>query len=382
MSDFSVPVVKVGPIKKHSNADKLSITEVDGCPVIIQTADFKEGDIAVYVPIESVVPLDRPCFSFLKDANHPERTTARIKAKKLRGVFSMGLLIPYNAIYEAIEAVNPGGSRFLSAPSHYVNLDVSAELGIVKYEEPEPGSSTTPKVKQPWWKIVLAWIKHPLKMWKYNISHPGGAEKAPDGTLVYDMESIRKYRHVIKPGELVYVSEKLHGTNFRCCFRKGKFHVGSHRTWKKESPDDRYWKIAIRYDLENKLRNNPDLIVFGEIYGSKIQDLEYGSGPGETRLAVFDLYDINRKSFLDYEYFLRVCETLNLPKVPMLYVGPYSQENIDFMADGKTTIAGATHIREGIVVKPQIERKEHGRRIIFKLIGESYMLRKNGTEGH
>jgi hypothetical protein len=58
MPEFSCPVVRVGPVTKHPNADSLSITEVDGCPVIIKTTDFKEGDLAVYVPIESVVIQD------------------------------------------------------------------------------------------------------------------------------------------------------------------------------------------------------------------------------------------------------------------------------------------------------------------------------------
>ena len=43
MSEFSCPLVRIGAIQKHPNADSLSITEVDGCPVVFKTIDFKEA---------------------------------------------------------------------------------------------------------------------------------------------------------------------------------------------------------------------------------------------------------------------------------------------------------------------------------------------------
>ena len=40
MSDFVCPVLKISKIDKHPNADSLSITEVEGCPVVIKTGEF------------------------------------------------------------------------------------------------------------------------------------------------------------------------------------------------------------------------------------------------------------------------------------------------------------------------------------------------------
>src|SRR5512133_2448361 len=91
MPIFSCPVVKLEGIKKHDNADSLSIVTVEGCPVVIRTADYKEGDNAVYVPVDAIVPESVPGTEFLKDHR-------RIRAARLRGVFSMGLLLPSSVL--------------------------------------------------------------------------------------------------------------------------------------------------------------------------------------------------------------------------------------------------------------------------------------------
>lgn len=65
-SEHRVEVVRLGPITKHPDADTLSITTVlGGYPVILRTGEYKEGDLAVYVPIDSVVPENDPRWEFL-----------------------------------------------------------------------------------------------------------------------------------------------------------------------------------------------------------------------------------------------------------------------------------------------------------------------------
>lgn len=86
MSEWLVEVVKLGAVRKHPNADSLSMTDVhDGYPVVFRTGEFKEGDVAVYVPVDSIVP-DDPAYAFLQGKR-------RIKARKIRGEYSQGLLL-------------------------------------------------------------------------------------------------------------------------------------------------------------------------------------------------------------------------------------------------------------------------------------------------
>src|SRR4051812_24887017 len=113
MSEFHVEVVRLGAIEPHPNADSLSITRVHGgYPVIIRTGEFRTGDLAVYVPVDSGGPADEPRFAFLGEPR-------RIKARRLRGVFSMGLLVPASDEWAA-------------------GADVRAALRITKYEPPLP----------------------------------------------------------------------------------------------------------------------------------------------------------------------------------------------------------------------------------------------------
>jgi len=50
--------------------------------------------------------------------------------------------------------------------------------------------------------------------------------------------------------------------------------------------------------------------------------------------------------------------------------------------DGKESVSGkGVHIREGVVIRPSIERYEYKLgRVQLKSISEKYLLRKNATE--
>src|SRR5438128_12699518 len=101
--------VEVVPVKlrRHENADSLSIVDIFGYTVCVRTADWKDGDFGAYIPPDSVVP-DTPEFAFLAGKT-------RIKAKRLRGVVSFGLLMP----------APPGGK---------IGDDVAELMGVTHYE--------------------------------------------------------------------------------------------------------------------------------------------------------------------------------------------------------------------------------------------------------
>ena len=77
--------------------------------------------------------------------------------------------------------------------------------------------------------------------------------------------------------------------------------------------------------------------------------------------------------------FIRSC---GWETVPILYEGPYSREIVAELTDGATTIPGADHTREGIVIcaVPDTISNLTGERKIAKSISEAYLLRKNATE--
>ena len=331
MSDFGCPAVRVGPIEKHPNADSLGITHVYAYPVIVRLGDFAPGDLALYVPVDAVVPCEGP-FAFLADPKRPGKPV-RIKAKRLRGVFSMGLLTP------APKCASEGE-------------DFAARFGIVKYEEPEP-----------------------LSTGGEDAPSPPGMPAAPK----YDIEGYRRWPDVLVPGEEVEITEKIHGCNGRFICWQSALHVGSHTRWKRDSESSVWWRAARQLDLADRLAWAPGMLFYGEVFG-QVQDLRYGSKPGEVFLRFFDVFDPAASRWFDRDERLALCSGLGLPTVPDLHVGPWDPALLT-LAEGQSTLAAADHVREGIVIKPVRERfDDRIGRVILKCHGESYLTRKGGTE--
>ena len=86
--------------------------------------------------------------------------------------------------------------------------------------------------------------------------------------------------------------------------------------------------------------------------------------------------------YLDDAELDDACESMMLSRVPVLYRGPFSRAVMAEHTDGREVVSGkALHIREGIVMRPRIERRhdELGR-VQLKSVSEKYLLRKGGTE--
>ena len=330
MSTFSVTVVRVGAVSRHPNADTLSLTEVRGCPVVLRTGSFVEGDLAVYVPVDAVVDTTVPELSFLAADG---KTTVRIRAKRLRGTFSMGLLV--------------------GAPADAAEGDDLAErLRICKYEEPEPVSMAGEQARAP----SLLVPTYELEAWRHY------------GPMLFDA------------GEEVVVTEKLHGTNGRFVVDpEGRLHVGSHRTWKQVDGTTVWARVAEQYGLREKLARHPGLVFYGEVYGSGVQDMTYGHAGGRLSLAFFDVFDSVTGDYLSHGAAETMLGELALPTVPVLYRGPLDVALLSRLAEEDSVHGG---IREGVVVRPVVERVSMAVRCVLKVVSERYLLRRGGTEHH
>jgi RNA ligase (TIGR02306 family) len=332
MPEFKCEVVKVGPLLKHPNADTLSMTNVWSYPVLIKNGEIAEGDLAVYIPIDAVCPTDNPKFSFL--GNHP-----RIKAKKLRGVFSMGMLMKAD-------------------PDMKEGDDAAPVWGIKKYEEQDVA------------------VSH-----NGNLKTGGDCESVPFFYENYDVDHGRKYGKVtFKEGEEVVITEKIHGCNSRFVYYEGRLYAGSHNTWKKPDEANMWWKVAKQYDLERKLARFPKLIFYGETFGW-VQDLRYDHKQGEVSFNVFDIFDLETGKWLDWQNVVNFCNMLDLPMVPVLYQGPWADWLPNSYMNGNSM--RGNNMREGIVVAPVVERFDmYCGRPKLKYVSEAYLLRQNGTERH
>jgi RNA ligase (TIGR02306 family) len=324
VSEFHVKVVRIGKVEKHPSADNLSVTHVADYPCIVRTGEIAEGDLAVYVPIDSVVPKGDPRWAFLGEH-------LRIRARRLRGVFSMGLLVPAD-------------------PGMVEGDDVAERLGITKYEPPEP-----------------------FQM--------GGDNEKDFGYMpVYtDIEGLRAHPDLLQPSEEVALHEKVHGSNGRALFHKDRLWVGSHTGVKRMDPTNLWWKAALAYDLEAKMRAVPGIVIYWEVYGW-VQNLRYGIDKAHCiKIALFDALDMQTRVYLDHDDFTALAIRLELPTVPLLFRGPWDP-SLKSHAEGPTVIGNGVHVREGFVVRPVKERfaEALGDRLILKMHGEGFLTRKGG----
>lgn len=329
MSDLNK--IEVVPIKleRHPDADSLSIVTVfDGYTVVVRTDDWEHFTQAAYIPPDNIVDITRPEFSFLENP--------RIKARKLRGVMSQGLLVPVPDTFK-------------------IGDDVTEYLGVTRYVPPA------------------------------DVEMSGDAEAGPPRPPKYDIESWFKYKRVLNDGECVVITEKLHGTNASYTYQNGRMWVSSRSMYRKYNEHNVYWR-ALKENpwIEELCKNMPGVFLYGEIFGW-VQNLKYDCKQGELKFRAFDIYDARERLQGDiYGYYLDDYQFSSLVEfysksdtsiVPTLYMGPYSEQIVLDNVSGKSTIA--SHIREGVVIKPVNERYDHKvGRVILKAVSPEYLAKE------
>jgi len=323
MSSFKVRIVRFPKCGKHPNADTLCIVHILGYQVVMKTGLFREGDWCVYVPADALVPLDHPTFQFLKTPDS-SKTHSRIRPRKLRGIFSIGFIIPL-----------PPGTG-VSPPEEE---EVTKALGITLWEPTET----------------------------YALD---GRQASPPDLFcpIYQIEPLWNSPDAIKEGEMVWITEKIHGCNSRFCVdHSGNFHVGSHSCFWLDSEANVWWKTSRAYpELEQACRENPGWTIYGETYG--VQDLKYGLKNGQTAFAAFAVFA--GSAWLSPDALSDFCQRYKIPTVPHLYTGPF---NLQSTKDLIKLSVLSDHMMEGVVIVSE-------RGAPLKLHGEAYLLRKNGTE--
>jgi len=321
MSTHIIPVLKFPEPQRHPNADSLDIVTLWGYTVVVRRGDFSPGELVAYIEPDFVVPEGSPWCAFLGK-------NTRIKAKKLRGIWSQGLLI--RAPEGAMEGDN-----------------VLERLGIVRWEPP------------------------------LELSTRGDAERpCPALATVpkYDVENWRRYGDLFLQGEEVFVTEKIHGANARFSFTEDRMWCGSRSQWKRQDKTDLWW-VALGQNpwIESWCQNNPGKVLFGEVFG-QVQDLRYDSTRGQIFFRAFDILAGN--TWMDSRYFhnQEVSHLTSEQRVPLVYHGPYDRDILESLAMGDSKLA--KHLAEGVVVKPVVERTtlEIGR-VMLKLVSNRYLDR-------
>ena len=230
----------------------------------------------------------------------------------------------------------------------------------------------------------------------------GGLAREPVNFHRYtDIQHYRKYRHLLEPGLPVRITEKIHGTNSRVGLLKvddeWQFVAGSHKTARKqidpEGGESVYWyplqqegvlnlltHVCDNWNVDGEPTN--DVIIFGELFGPGVQDLDYGVPAGEIGWPVFDI-SVNG-TYLGRSDLILLCLAFGVQTVPVLYTGPFAPELVEQFTYGPTAVAGDVKAkfkgREGIVITPLTEQCCHIGRLILKNVSADYLDRKGAKD--
>jgi RNA ligase (TIGR02306 family) len=364
MSSFSVEVVEV-QIKPHQNADNLELAQVGEYLSVVPKGRYASGNLVAYIPEQSLVP------QVVQEELGIEGKLAgseknRVKAIKLRGILSQGLVYP-------------------ARPEWKLGDNVADILGITKWEPTIPASMAG------------------------EVAHVGGHR-----TVKYDVENYKKYPELFEEGMPVVMTEKLHGTWTMIGLMAPKWeHPESGNTFvsskglaskglvlknNEANKDNLYWRIARKLGLADKwfalseeiqttfTQGGDRVFILGETFGSGVQDLKYGLSGNEVDFRVFDVYVASDMGgfYLGSDELDRFCALLDLVRVPVLYHGPFLKQKLYELTDGLETYSGKNaHVREGVIVRPLTETYAEGlpgNRLQLKSVSGDYLTRKGGTE--
>lgn len=316
----------------HPGADALEIGRVGNYQVVVQKGQFQAGQTVLFVPEKSLLP-DKYAESVRNYLAGPDKN--RVKAIRLRGEPSCGLIL---------------ADECQDAP---IGLDISARLGITKYEPPIPFNMAG-KVR------VIDETR--LEQWQHA------------GVSRHDCEHYSAFEDELLPDETVIVTEKIHGSQF-IAFRGGDRFVTSKGLLKRglcieEDEGNLYWRAFKAVGgwglLDTLFPPDASVQLFGEAFPCQ-RGFRYGQ---ERPTLRFFKIKVNGKTLNQSEIPVAL---LNL-WVPIIYQGPLDKATVRQMAEGMEQVSGKElHIREGVVVCPLFMRSaKNGTRLQLKILNPKY----------
>jgi len=295
-------VQKIVALRPIENADKIEVAQVLNWECVVKKGEFQVGHLIVYIEIDSIVP-ERAEFEFLRERKF------RVKTIKLRKQISQGLVV---------------GPSILPSGNYCEDMDVTDILGIKKYdpqaqEEQQIINTSVPKSKVLKYLMNYSIFRYIyLKFNTVDKGWPSWIQKTDEERLAVCAKKITN-----NFDKIFYVSEKLDGSSGTFFIHKNRkwgfptwgFGVCSRNIWLKKEDNSNYWKIAKKYDLQNKLKNlKKEIVVQGEIIGPAIQKNKYSLK--DIDFYVFNVVENGVKYSPDQ--MILFCEQLGLKHVPIL----------------------------------------------------------------
>lgn len=376
-------VTKLQNCRKDENSDRLYLADCFNEGVIVGP-DMKTGDLVLYLPTDGQV--DRwfgdKFTLFRKNEDGAEQggyleNNGHVRAIKLRGNESSGIVISLERVYETF------------GDQHWKNGDkvnaINGKEFCRKYIPKHKTPRTTPKTSYKGRKAE-------------GITYPEFAMHTDTEQLAYNLDKFR-------PGDIINLSLKMHGTSHRSMrtyaempnnwFRR-LFHLkkkvkpvyvcGTRRCVVTENSQGFYGNDEFRMKHHKELEPYVEdgMEVYGEIVGwygtnpaetimpicdnSKMNDkafvkqygktttFSYGCHPGESKLYIYRITANNGEKEYTPQEIIAWCNKNGFNHVP--YINTFVFTTVDDLLNRINTYfedltdpIGLTHIKEGVVVR-------------------------------
>lgn len=339
-------VQRIAEVKAIPDADRIVAYRVNGWWIVDQKDKYQVNDLIVFCEVDSFVPTE--IAPFLSKGKEPRVYKGiageRLRTIKLKKQLSQGLILPFDTVISAFCDITFDNGEEL-CEVFYEGADVTELLGIIKHE-PEP-----------------------------EFRHADAKGTFPAFLRKSDQERIQNcFRDVQQDLQTKEweVTEKLEGSSHTSYFYNGEFGVCSRNLELKESTDNTFWAVAIKYNLKEKLSNlGRNLMLQGEMVGPGIQGNIYALD--EYKLFIYDIFDINKQEYLSPDERHGILMMLDIDSVPIIqaYYTDYANSTCDQMlgyADGKSVLNPKV-LREGLVYKLHSDQ-----RVSFKTVSNQYLL--------
>lgn len=421
MSTIEVKVVRPFKVEHHPNADRLDIVTFGGeggFRCVTGRDEFTTDSLVVYFPPDSI--LTTKIMDLLAN-NKVKMSSNRLRTIKIRGTISEGLCLDPKLLNVPDKLISEGN-------------DLTKYLGIKKCE---PSKSKRSYLKAAPKSNVFS-IKNDTKDNNHYFpryteiehfqKHPQSIHLGEEVSITVKIHGTNfRAGYVVKKHPSLKDKINALWNKIRNIFSKEKieeeameFLVGTHRTIRSSNPtllqkilsffdkrqrridkyiskefkQDVYLRAAEKYLLKPILKHmsnhigkfyykgqtKPSVIIYGEVYGPGIQKrYDYGVEEGDIKLKIFDIR-VNGK-YINVKDARLLCLLYNLPYVEEIYSGPFFLHHLA-LAEQIDVIKGKKYTREGIVIKPLIDRYDRYGRVIYKKLNPRYLLNKTNSENH
>lgn len=310
-------VQRIAEVKPIEGADLIEAYRINGWWVIDSKGKYQVGEKVVFCEVDSWVPTE--IAPFLSKGKEPKEYNGvkgeRLRSVKLRGQVSQGLLLPKSVLPDSYDT-----------HCSIEGDDATLLLNVQKWEAPIPA-------------CLVGQVKGTFPSFIPKTDQPRLQN------LTKEFNNLQNHTYE--------VTEKLHGSSCTMAFTAERgFEVCSRNMNLKPDENNAYWKVALKYDVEQKmLENNLEgYAIQGELIGEGINGNQYKT---QLDFYVFDIYDIQEQKYVEADKRLRFCDKLGLKHVPVLEtefsIKDWTIAGLLSYAEGKSKLNGSE--REGCVFK-------------------------------